>query len=161
MMTEHYTRLPGARRTPVSKHTLWMASDHLLVVHSNRVSERYQRVYFKDIQALIVEELDYRSKQYVWGGLTAMMIMILVILVFRRSYWWIPINFLMLLFPLGMLMTIAECRCYAQTALGRYRLGALQRNETLQNALSILTPRIMETQKKEEPVAGTGTPEML
>src|SRR5437899_1170126 len=49
-----YRKLPGARRTPLRKSTLWLAGDHILSIDSHRFSEEYKRYYFKDIQAIIV-----------------------------------------------------------------------------------------------------------
>src|SRR5437867_8585041 len=49
-----YQKLPGARRTPLRKATLWLAADHILSIDSHRFSEEYKRYYFKDIQAIIV-----------------------------------------------------------------------------------------------------------
>jgi len=49
-----YRKLPGARRTPLRKATLWIAGDHILSIDSHRFSEEYKRYYFKDIQAIIV-----------------------------------------------------------------------------------------------------------
>src|SRR5258708_30103562 len=49
-----YRKLPGARRTPLRKATLWLAGDHILSVDSHRFSEEYKRYYFKDVQAIIV-----------------------------------------------------------------------------------------------------------
>src|SRR5438093_13233817 len=49
-----YRKLPGARRTPLRKATLWLAGDHILSVDSHRFSEEYKRYYFKDIQAIVV-----------------------------------------------------------------------------------------------------------
>lgn len=160
-MNSSYTRLPGVRRTPVSYDTLWMANDHLLVVHSNRISEQYQRIYFKDIQALVVEQPDHSWKKTVWGGFLALFTLALLALAFSNHY---IIAFLMLLpmaIPFSILACMAQCRCYALTALGRYKLGALKRHEPLQSALAILTPLILEAQKKEVPTAAAGPSEVL
>jgi hypothetical protein len=161
-MNPLYSRLPGARRTPISKETLWLASDHLLVVHSNRISERYQRIYFKDIQALIVDKPDTQQKQFVLGGCVALLMIVVVSLLFNGHYFIALPFFLLLFIPLTVLLMIGDVRCYAQTALGRYRLGALRNENGLQNALAMLTPMIMEAQKKkEEPVDGVSTTEVL
>jgi hypothetical protein len=160
-MNSIYTRLPGVRRTLIGNDTLWMANDHLLAVHSNRISEDYQRLYFKDIQALIVEEPDYSQRKIVLGGLVAVLAIALLALGSSRHY--ISAFFVLLLLPIpfSMLASMAQCRCYAVTALGRYKLGSLKRNDSLQGALAILTPLIMEAQKKEETTAVPGPSEVL
>ena len=156
-----YTRIPGVRRTPFGNDTLWMANDHLLSVHSNRISEDYQRLYFKDIQALIVEEPDYSQRKIVLGGLVAVLAIALLALVFSRHYISAVCILMLLAIPLSILTSMAQCGCHAVTALGRYKLGALKRNDSLQGALAILTPLIMESQKKEEASAVPGPSEVL
>ena len=160
-MNTAYTRLPGARRTPISKDTLWIAEDHLLAVHSNRISEKYQRIYFKDVQALIVEEPDFSQRKIFWGGLSALLTVALVSLAFSGHYVIAVFLLMLLAIPFSVFLSIAECRCYAVTALGRYKLGALKHRDSAQTALAILTPVLLEAQKKEVPVAGTGPSEVL
>jgi len=160
-MNPTYTRLPGVRRTPVSKDTLWMADDHLLIAHSNRISEKFQRVYFKDVQAIIFEEPDFTQRKMVWGGISALLLITTVTLAFSGYRLSAIFPMVLLTLPLAMFLTIAECRCYAVTAIGRYRIGALRYRESAERALAILTPILMEAQKKEAPVAGPGPTEVL
>ena len=160
-MNSTYTRLPGVRRTPISKDTLWLARDHLLTVHSNRISEKYQRIYFKDVQALIVEQPDYSRRKLIWGGLSVLLTFALVSLAFSRHYIVAGCLLMLLMLPFSIFLSMAECRCYAVTALGRYKLGALKHRDSLQNVLAILTPLLLDAQKKEEPVAAPGPSEVL
>ena len=160
-MNSIYTRLPGARRTPVSKDTLWMASDHLLVVHSNRISEEYRRIYFKDVQALIVEESDQSGKKAVLGGVVAVLTLVMAALFLSKHYILAFLLLLVIAIPFSIWISLAECRCYAVTAIGRYKIGALKRNDSLQSVLATLTPVILAAQKKEAAVAGAGTSEVL
>ena len=138
-----------------------MASDHLLAVHSNRIAERYQRIYFKDIQALIVEQPDHTEKKFIWGGIMAAMAIIFLLLIFTIHYIAAGFFFIVSVIPFSVLLSIADCRCYAVTALGRYRLGALKQNEALHQALAILTPLIVDSQKREVSVGGTGPSEVF
>ena len=160
-MSSIYTPLPGVRRTLISKDTLWMASDHLLVVHSSRISERYQRIYFRDVRALIVEEPDLSTRKAVWGGMLAILTLALLALAFGKHYVAAFLIMLPMAIPFSILASMAQCRCFAVTALGRYKLGALKRRESLQSALAILTPIILEAQKKEAAPAGSGPSEVL
>lgn len=160
-MNSTYTRIPGVRRTPIGNDTLWMANDHLLAVHSNRISEAYRRIYFKDIQALIVEEPNYSERRIVFGTIAAVLTFALLALVFSSHYIWAACTLMLLAVPVSVLTSMAQCRCHAVTALGRYKLGALKRNDSLQSALAILTPLIMEAQQKEEAAAVPGPSEVL
>ncbi len=160
-MTSIYTRLPGVRRTPVSKDTLWMANDHLLAVHSNRISEAYQRIYFKDIQTLIVEAPDQAGKKAMLGGIVAVLTLVIATLFLSKHFILAFLLLLLIVIPFSIWTSLTECRCYAVTAIGRYKLGAMKRTDSLQAALAILTPIILDAQKKEATVAGAGTSEVL
>ena len=50
---ERYRKLPGRRRGFIFGSSVWMASDHLLLVKSARFREEYRRFYFRDIQAIV------------------------------------------------------------------------------------------------------------
>lgn len=160
-MTSIYSRLPGARRTLVGKDTLWMADDHLLAVHSNRISEQYQRIYFKDVQALVVEEPDQSRRKLILGAFLGVSAAAVGALGYSGHYILAALILPLPIVPLSMLVFMAQCRCYAVTALGRYKLAALKRKESLQRALALLTPSILEAQKKEEPPAVAGPSEVL
>lgn len=50
-----YQRLPGARRGLAGQATAWLGADHILLVEGSRISEKYRRIYLRDIQALVIE----------------------------------------------------------------------------------------------------------
>src|ERR1035438_5773729 len=52
--SEKYRRLPGRRWSPGSSASLWMGSDHILLVKSAWFREEYKRFYLRDIQAIVV-----------------------------------------------------------------------------------------------------------
>src|SRR6267378_400668 len=56
-----YRQLTGKRRSLHAFTQLHLGPDHLLLVRCNRFEERYQRFYFKDIQALVVTGLPSRT----------------------------------------------------------------------------------------------------
>lgn len=56
-----YRRLTGKRRRLHLFTQLFLGPDHLMLVRSSRFEERYQRFYFKDIQALILTGLPNRT----------------------------------------------------------------------------------------------------
>jgi hypothetical protein len=51
---ETYRRLPGRRRGITGNASLWMGSDHILLVRSSWFREEYKRFYLRDIQAIVV-----------------------------------------------------------------------------------------------------------
>ncbi len=50
---EQYRKLPGRRRGLIMGSSVWLGSDHLLLVKSSRLREAYRRFYFRDIQAIV------------------------------------------------------------------------------------------------------------
>jgi hypothetical protein len=49
-----YRRLPGTRRGVVARASVWAGPDHILLVEGSRVTETYKRIYFRDVQALLI-----------------------------------------------------------------------------------------------------------
>lgn len=47
-----YTKFPAKKRKLIGNDRIWTADDHILLVESTGISERYKRFYFKDIQAI-------------------------------------------------------------------------------------------------------------
>ncbi len=56
MTGSQYRRLTGKNRTWTAFSQAWLGDDHLLIVNSMRLVERYQRFAFSDIQAIVVSE---------------------------------------------------------------------------------------------------------
>ena len=49
-----YRRLPGRKMGFFHCPSAWLADDHILLVGGNRFHESYQRVYLRDVQAILV-----------------------------------------------------------------------------------------------------------
>lgn len=49
-----YRRLPGRIMGFVRCPSAWIAEDHILLIGGTRFAETYQRVYFRDLQALVI-----------------------------------------------------------------------------------------------------------
>ncbi len=49
-----YRRLAGSRHGTLSHASAWAGKDHILLVQGSRISETYQRVYYRDVMALLV-----------------------------------------------------------------------------------------------------------
>ena len=146
-----YRKLPGARRTPLRKATLWLAGDHILSRDSHRFSEEYKRYYFKDIQAIIVTT-----------GSTAMsramdLVVAIVLALVALSAWRLQsrvaaiaggvILIAFLIFKLlGPL-----CNCQLVTAVSRDTLPSLNRLPTAETVLRIIGPLIEQAQREAAP----------
>jgi len=49
-----YTRLPARRFGVAQRATLWLGSDHILVVHETMTGESYRRFFLRDIRAITI-----------------------------------------------------------------------------------------------------------
>ena len=75
----HYQRLARARARSTfavafqSRASLWLGPDHLLCVDSSGYSETYKRFYFRDIQAVTMQESKRRT---VWNVILAVPVVV-------------------------------------------------------------------------------------
>jgi hypothetical protein len=148
-----YQRLPGARRTPFRKATLWLASDHILSIDSHRFSEEYKRYYFKDIQAIVVRQTT---------GSTAMskaidMVVAIVLALLGVAAWRLQsigaaaaagviLSAFLIFKSLGPF-----CACHLITAVSSDRLPSLDLLRDAEKALGIIGPLVQQAQREQVP----------
>jgi len=58
-----YRRLAGSAGL-IFRQRLWLGPDHLLLVRSNLLAQEYRRFYFRDIQGLVVAEVEDAARFY-------------------------------------------------------------------------------------------------
>jgi hypothetical protein len=81
-----YRRLTRPASGLMSYSSLWIASDHLMLVRSTGFSERYQRFSFADVKAVVVEHSDRRMVwSFAWGGLAAISLFIVGVALSRSD----------------------------------------------------------------------------
>jgi hypothetical protein len=148
-----YKRLPGLGISQLVAQRLWLGPDHLLVVSSQYLTERYKRFYFQDIQALTVT----RSTKGV------LMSVIFAILGAFFALWailgytligWDPVPtgivggiaiFWILLLLVNVLLG-PTCRCYLYTAVNCEELYAVGRLRTARRTVQRLQALIESAQ---------------
>ena len=146
-----YRRLPGAKRRPLRKATLWLSSDHILAVDSHRFTEEYKRYYFKDVQAIIVTQIAATTDR------TIDLAVIIVVVVLGLVAWRIESRGAGIttgLLLLGYLIHKALgpiCSCHLITAVSSDKLPSLNRVRTAQKALRILQPLVEQSQREPAP----------
>src|SRR5579863_5147921 len=147
-MTPQYQKLTRKKRS-ISGHTqLWMGADHLLLVNSSRLTERYQRFSLADIQAIVVSNGPDRVilqtlavlASIAWGagalavsltfgkwffGLTGLLFLVLAVLDIARG---------------------PRCHCVLHTAVNRWPLLPVSRQRVARKVLATLTPAIVGVQ---------------
>ena len=145
-----YRKLPGARRMPLRKATLWLASDHILSVDSHRFSEEYKRYYFKDIQAIVVRQTTRSS-----GAVDLAVAIVLALLglaAWRLESRAAAIVGGLILIPFVMAKSLGpRCVCQLITAVSSDKLPSLNRLRTAERALRIIGPLVQEAQREQAP----------
>lgn len=69
----HYEKLVGSRGGVGSRFSLWLGPDHVLLVEANMMTERYQRVWLRDLQGFLVRP--HREARWATGvGAGAMLL---------------------------------------------------------------------------------------
>jgi hypothetical protein len=59
-MRINYTRLPGRSLGVASRGSLWIAPDHVLLVHESLTGESYRRFFFRDIESIVIRATSRR-----------------------------------------------------------------------------------------------------
>lgn len=150
---ETYRRLPGRRRGLGSSASLWMGSDHILLVKSAWYREEYKRFYLRDIQAIVVAPC---ARFYVS---TPMLIGALLWLLpgFGISFWPARVGIVWGIGTLAMAATwlaisiASSCRCRLYTAVSKDDLPSLYRTWTARKFLRQVKPWIDQVQGVADP----------
>ncbi len=142
---EQYVRLTGKKRSWTGFSQAWLGNDHLLIVHSIRFVERYQRFALSDIQAIVVTEGGRRA---VWQALVVLVCISLGLSrtsAFAKGFWG-TIGSVALALAIVDVARGPRCRCFLQTAVSRERLLCVSRMRTARSFLAVLVPAIESVQ---------------
>ena len=145
---EKYRRLAGRRRGVISGSSLWMGSDHILLVKTSWFREEYKRFYLRDIQAIVVAP-GARFYISVTMALVALCWLFsgffMAVLPTSVSIGWIVFTTAMLAAWLGVSIA-AGCRCRLYTAVSKDDLPSIFRTWTARKFLRQVQPRIAQVQ---------------
>jgi hypothetical protein len=145
---EKYRRLPGRKRGLGTSASLWMGSDHILLVKSAWFREEYKRFYLRDIQAVVVAPC---ARFYVS---TPMLLLAVAWMLPALSIaaWPDRVAGVWALGGLALAATWlaisigASCRCRLYTAVSKDDLPSLYRTWTARRFLRQIQPRIEQVQ---------------
>jgi hypothetical protein len=149
---ERYRKLPGRRRGFIFGSSVWMGSDHLLLVKSARFREDYKRFYFRDVQAIVTASaprfhISTRSALIGWLWLWASLFLTGFRVGPGGTLTWIPwVAFA--LFPIAWVYVSAarSCRCRIYTAVSSEELPSLYRTGTARRFLEKVEPYLTQAQ---------------
>ena len=158
MANPEYTRLTFGRRSrkngffamPGMRSSLWMGSDHILLVRTSLGTEEYRRFYFKDIQALIVQ---YTRRQiYLNVTFIALALLVLAIIGFSWNGGVFSVVILGIAFVLFSIPILVNsllgpcCEVQIRTAVQIEDLPSLSRISRAERVLGRIRPRIQAAQ---------------
>jgi hypothetical protein len=151
-----YTRLTRSAAGVASYSSLWLGSDHLLIVTSTGYSERYARVLLRDVRALFVAPTDRRLYWgIVWGAIVALGALVVGV---RLQNGQTP-TFSVAFFLLGVIGSAINallgpgCRVHLVTGVQTIVLPALVRAPRAHRVIARLQPLILATQSDLAPAA--------
>lgn len=145
-----YTPMPGRLRGFVRKSSLWEGPDYLLLVRGTRFSEEYRRFYYREIEAIVVQNCA-RAGSFGWWLVSVIAVAGVMGVAAAKS----PLGLiggagaiaLCLLVIARLIVAICySCRCFIQTRVSREELPSLMRRWTADKALARLRIRIKEAQ---------------
>jgi hypothetical protein len=141
----NYLRLSPKNRTFTGFSQAWLGSDHLLIVNSSRLVERYQRFAFADIQAIVVAEGGRRAIWQAAVALVCFAFSMWVQFTFGKRFF-AAIGLAALVLAILDIVRGPRCRCILQTAVSGERLYPISRMRTARSFLAAITPAIEAVQ---------------
>lgn len=152
-----YRRLPGSGGSLLSRHRLWLGADHLLLVGSTPIGERYRRFYFADVEAFVWRRTVARwIRGGVWmfvgaGFLTGA--------VFIHDRGRIALLLTSAPFLLGALWEYfrgPSVACFVKTAVQFERLHSVNRERVLRQLLAQIEPLLHAAQPSRGAAPASG-----
>jgi len=144
-----YTRLPGTRRGVLLSASLWMGSDHFLLVRNTRFAETYKRFFYRDVQAILVRQSPRFSVPAYWFIACVLFALTAIFEQFLPGWHHSYISLLALAGLLVWLLVeslFLSCTCHVKTAVSSEELTSLFRIRSARQALDLLSTRIEDAQ---------------
>ncbi len=157
-----YKKIVGSRGSVFSRFSLWLGEreDHALLVEGNLMTERYQRVWLRDVQAFLVRP----SRQARWVTITGLVLVVLfggLAAIATGIGVSVFVTLLCLSLPILLhgLFFARTHHFYAVTAVQRTEWPNLARQRHIRKALARLEPLIREAQAADAAQATPVAPE--
>lgn len=152
-----YQKLVRRRGGVGTYFSLWLASDHVLLVEANLMTERYQRVWFRDVQGFFVRPS--REAKWVTRISLAVLAAFGLLAVLGGSTQMLFTVFAGLTVPVLLygLFLARNCHFHVVTAVQRTEWTNVARRGQARKLLARLEPLIREAQRNEAAVEATVT----
>jgi hypothetical protein len=158
MAEQKYKRLTRERGpaqfsvAAMTRSSLWLGEDHLLLVECTGYSETYKRFFFRDIQAFTMRTTKVRMAwNWVWGVLLA----ISALIIWGAASDWqttgtiIATSIVLICFGIPLLLNNVfgpTCACEIRTAVQTESLPSLCRIRQTQRVMNRIRPLIIAAQ---------------
>jgi len=134
-----------------ARSSLWLGSDHLLLIESNRYAETYKRFYFRDIQTFTVQK---NQRFLITNVILTVPLVVLAanefvaVQMFWRVFWLVLIGLLLPMLAYNLIRG-QTCSCFVRTAVQTEWLTSLNRLRQTGRVLDRLRPLIAAAQGGE------------
>jgi hypothetical protein len=145
-----YQKLVRRRGGVGTYFSLWLASDHVLLVEANMMTERYQRVWLRDVQGFFVRPS--AAAKWVTRISLAVLSAFVFLAVLGGSTREVFLVFAGLTVPVVLygLFLARNCHFHVVTAVQRAEWPNVARRGQARKLLARLEPLIREAQQKED-----------
>jgi hypothetical protein len=159
MATQKYKRLTRERGPAefsifaMTRSSLWLGDDHLLLVASTGYSETYKRFFFRDIQAFTVCKTKTRL---VWNWILGILLALAALIIWAASYnsgdltgAIVAASIVLVVFGIPLLLNNLfgpTCACQIRTAVQTEDLPSLSRVRKTQKVMALIRPMIIAAQ---------------
>jgi hypothetical protein len=143
-----YTRLTRGSRSFLRQTSLWLGPEHLLAVHIEFFTERYQRFAYRDVQAIVIRRTWHYLAQNI--VLTALIVPLVLTGIFAElPAMRIAVGIAGACLALILIINLLRgptCRCFLHTAVNTEKLQGLQRVRKARRVIATLKTRIDQIQ---------------
>ena len=146
---ERYRKLPGRRRGFIKGSSVWMGSDHLLLVHSTRFREDYKRFHLRDIQAVVVARAPRFALSTRAAAIAVLWLIVYLFAAASRRDWAPVVVWTAAACLVGAWVYVCaaqSCACRIYTAVSRDDLPSVYRTWIARRFLAELEPAIGQVQ---------------
>jgi hypothetical protein len=142
---EKYRRLPGRKRGLGTGASMWMGSDHILLVRSAWFREEYKRFYLRDIQAIVVADCPrfHVSAPMLWFALAWLIALAALPSAYDSAWLFASLGMVAAWLVISMR---ASCRCRLYTAVSKDDLPSLYRTWSARRFLREVQPLVAQVQ---------------
>ena len=146
-----YKKFSGKKRSLIGTDRIWFGQDHLLIVESTGVSERYKRFFFKDIQAVRLIQAKKSIGKYVFLAALFLAAGFLGVWAWNSRIqelaFFPAAAFLFLLYYLiRMVIKGPLCECWIYSSVQREKIKPVTTLKTGKKLLELLIPEIKAAQ---------------